>query len=1319
MTTPGYPNNVVFVSKFLTTGSLGYSALLGDTSPQNGGGGPIGAFGIAVDASDSAYITGSSGTLWPTTSGSFQTSIPGGMPYAAPFVTKLSPTGASLAYSTFLGDGGYSTAITVKPATGEAFVTGQYSGNSSGNNFPTTSNAYQPSIGNACCASFFTQFSADGSHLLYSSYFSGNLAASSFTTTTGIALDGVDNIWLSGTTTSSQFPLQYPLQSLPATQNGFPSTTAFLSRFDPTGANLTFSSYFGGIVQGGMIAGVAIDPNKQAHVAGTTGDSLFTTLGAYRSSVSPPPQFVQYTYGYAAVIDANTAAPSLCFNSQALFLGNVRVGTSQMQTLTLTNCGNAALTISSVQSSNPLFTIPAASNTCLQSVAANASCTVAVVFSPTAVGQVSATLTITSNAPVPTESIAIQGTGAVPQISQQTTNITFDPQFIGQTSPQQIVIASNIGGVPLTINLAQTTISPGFAYTQSGCNQPLGSCAFLLTFTPLNSGLLTGTLQIASDDPNNPVVSVALSGTGYSSYPVPTLTATSSPTIKMGSTQLSLQVYGSNFFPASVVQVGGVAQTTTYQNSTVLTATLDPALVAAMGELPVTVFTPNPAGGQSTALIITVYQSIPLAARAMVYDPFSRLLYASIEATAIGNPNTIAVIDPLAGKVNQYIAVGNNPRQLAVSNDGKYLYVALDGDHAIQRINLSTLAVERTFALPVDTSFGLLTVADMKVVPGSPQSVVTALFLVGSPAEDGIALFNDAGLVNWLGQAAVNGFLPVDSFAFAGNPPVIYSYPLTMGSPGSFGTFGVFRIDSSGIHVQTLGSIGGAQGVIASDGKLVYTNWGQVWNPPTTLVGTYSPSFSFANVPSVVPDDSLGRTFFLNQFSQYNQYQATSVDAYDQNTLTFTGTVPFLSTAVYGPNAVALNRWGTDGFAFVVDDFVPVTNSGQVILFRSSIARSASGTNPVPVISALSNSSVTARGPAFVLGVQGSGFVPGSVLQWNGSPRTTNFVSTTQLTADIPASDIAQSGTAQITVVNSAPGGGTSLSLTLTISPAPPTVTFQPSTLSFVSQTVGTQSAAQTITLQNAGGLALAISSIQISGDFAETNNCPASLAALASCTVSVTFTPSATGTRQATLTVADNSANSPQTVALSGIGTSPSFSFGTGNSNTTTATVTAGQTASYSLSVVSGSSSSGTVMLSCTQAPVNATCSVTPSSLSLTGGSTATFSVNVRTVGSQSAALLMRFSFASAACGFVWLLCLPITLGRNKGFSSGVGLRRLLLLGSAILAAMLGAIGCGGGSSSTTSPTPSLTPQGTYTLQIVATEGATTHSQPITLVVQ
>ena len=86
-----------------------------------------------------------------------------------------------------------------------------------------------------------------------------------------------------------------------------------------------------------------------------------------------------------------------------------------------------------------------------------------------------------------------------------------------------------------------------------------------------------------------------------------------------------------------------------------------------------------------------------VTARAMVYDPFSRFLYASIEATAANNPNTVAVIDPSAGKVNQFIPVGKDPRKLAVSDDGSYLYVALDGDHAIQRINLNTFAIEKTF----------------------------------------------------------------------------------------------------------------------------------------------------------------------------------------------------------------------------------------------------------------------------------------------------------------------------------------------------------------------------------------------------------------------------------------------------------------------------------------------------------------------------------------------------------------------------------------------------------------------------------------------
>lgn len=1038
---PAYPKRVAFVSKFLTRGALGYSTLLGDTSPQNGGGGPIGVFGIALDPTGSAYITGSSGILWPTTNGAFQTAIPGAAPYAAAFVTKLSPDASSLAYSTFLGDGGHATGIAVKPASGEAFVTGQYDGTSAGNNFPTTPNAFESTIGTACCASFFTEFSADGSELVYSSYFSPDLSTlSSFTTTSGIALDTADNIWLVGSTTSSQFLLKYPLQSLGATQTGFPSTTGFLSRFDADGANLTFSSYFGGTIQGGTIVGVAVDPNNQAHIAGTTGHGLFTTPGAYLSSVSPPPPNVQNAYGYAAVIDADTPASSLCFSSPSLpyaglSFGNVRVGESLTRTLTVTNCGNTDLQVSSVQASNPLFTIPAESNTCTQNVAVDASCTIAVTFAPAAVGSFTGTLTITSNATVSTASLSLQGAGAVPQIRLQTTSIKFDPQFVGQTSPQQFELISNTGGVPLTINLAQTTVSAGFAYTQSGCDQPIypgGNCVLFLTFTPSGAGTLTGTLSIASDDPNNPVVSVNLSGTGYSSYPLPTLSSLSSPTIQAGSTQLSLQLSGSNFFPASVVRVGSSTQPTTYQNSTSLTATLDSSLVATIGELQVTVLNPNPGGGETPPLTITVYQSIPLAAWAMAYDPFSQLLFASVEAAATDNPNTIAVIDPVAGTLNQYIPVGKDPRRLALSDDGKYLYVALDGDHAIQRINLNSLSVEKTFPLPVDSSFGQLTVADMKVVAGSPQSVVAAFFRVASPAEDGIAFFNDGGLVNWLNNSQ---FDAVDTLAIAGNPPVVYTMPSAFTS-FTLGSSGILLLSAGNVSSRNLGYS------VESDGKLLYTTGGLVWDPSSQkTVGTYTTSNPFQNV-SVVPDDSLNRTFFLNTFATYNYYQATSVDAYDQRSFALTGTVPFLSTAVYGPNAVALNRWGSDGFAFVVGDFVQTTGSDQVILFRSSIAHVTSGSNPVPVPSSLGSSTVTSGGSPFVLTVQGSSFVPGSVVQWNGSARTTTFISAMQLNAKIPASDIAQPGCAQITVVNPAPGGGTSSPLTLTVSDAPASASF-------------------------------------------------------------------------------------------------------------------------------------------------------------------------------------------------------------------------------------------------------------------------------------
>lgn len=104
-----------------------------------------------------------------------------------------------------------------------------------------------------------------------------------------------------------------------------------------------------------------------------------------------------------------------------------------------------------------------------------------------------------------------------------------------------------------------------------------------------------------------------------------------------------------------------------------------------------------------------------------------------------------------------------------------------------------------------------------------------------------------------------------------------------------------------------------------------------------------------------------------------------------------------------------------------------------------------------------------------------------------------------------------------------------------------PAVGLLPSSLTFSGQMVGTSSAASTTTLTNAGATAININGILINGDFAQTNTCgtlPATLAVGASCTFSVTFTPTVTGARSGTLTVSTNAANSPHNVALSGTGT-------------------------------------------------------------------------------------------------------------------------------------------------------------------------------------
>lgn len=118
------------------------------------------------------------------------------------------------------------------------------------------------------------------------------------------------------------------------------------------------------------------------------------------------------------------------------------------------------------------------------------------------------------------------------------------------------------------------------------------------------------------------------------------------------------------------------------------------------------------------------------------------------------------------------------------------------------------------------------------------------------------------------------------------------------------------------------------------------------------------------------------------------------------------------------------------------------------------------------------------------------------------------------------------------------------LSNAVTINNGPGAATLSPASVNLNTQTVGTISAGQTLTLANNGSSALVIYGITVSGDFAQTNNCPGSLAAGSRCSIVVAFLPTSTGTRTGSVQVSDSAGSAPQSSSLTGIGVNSNIAF-------------------------------------------------------------------------------------------------------------------------------------------------------------------------------
>jgi hypothetical protein len=281
---------------------------------------------------------------------------------------------------------------------------------------------------------------------------------------------------------------------------------------------------------------------------------------------------------------------------------------------------------------------------------------------------------------------------------------------------------------------------------------------------------------------------------------------------------------------------------------------------------------------------------------------------------------------------------------------------------------------------------------------------------------------------------------------------------------------------------------------------------------------------------------------------------------------------------------------------------------------------------------------------------------------------------------------------------------------------APPGVSLSPfSTITFPATGVGIQAAAQTVTLTNNGGVPLLVQSVVIAGDFVivpGSNTCGSTVAVSTACTMQVAFAPTVGGPRSGSLTVTDNAPNSPQTLSLTGSG----VDFTLDPNGGTSLTIVNGQNAVYPLLLSSAANIPGTATFTCTGAPANSTCNITPASVAL--GSTTTISVTVLT-GVSSTAQSSRPRMSRP--GVFWLAALLplslVALGRT---------RRSWLAGSMLLGCLFVAAGCGAGraiplqgGSNPNPPSGPGTPAGTYTIVASASSGGLTRAVNLTLIVQ
>jgi hypothetical protein len=553
----------------------------------------------------------------------------------------------------------------------------------------------------------------------------------------------------------------------------------------------------------------------------------------------------------------------------------------------------------------------------------------------------------------------------------------------------------------------------------------------------------------------------------------PTLLSLNPLSVNAGSPDLILTVNGSNFLPTSTIEWNGTVVLTNYLSDEHLEAQIPASDLAAPGVAAIVVLNPAPGGGFSTPLPFAInYQPMIVnqLANDMVWDATNKVIYLSVPSLASSNGNTIATLNPATGSIQSTQFAGSEPDVLALSDDNQVLYAGVDGSSSVQRFTLPSLLPDIKYSLgagpyPQGPYFGV----DLQVAPGLPHTTAVSrgAFNVSPVALGGMAIFDDTTMRSTVADSPGDLF---DSLQW-GSDTAIYAIN---GESSSF-DFYVLTANSNGVvlskdYQNKFSDFYVRMHYDRGTGR-VYTDDGYVINPANGQdIGAFQAS------GYMVPDSTLNRAFFLGQI--YGQ-PATSfvIESFDLTTFT-----PIAAITIPNVRGFPLRfiRWGANGLAFNDDaGFIYVINDSTFVSHQAARAMmsplvvspvkkswatsklwmqktvtpkvrpnrtqpirrqlaNAHDSNPAPTITALSPGAVAAGEVGlngFTLTVTGTNFVSPSTVEWNGSPRPTEFVSSTELQAQVDFADVQTAGSASVAVVTPSPGGGSSSTLTFTIVP--------------------------------------------------------------------------------------------------------------------------------------------------------------------------------------------------------------------------------------------------------------------------------------------